>query len=204
METFGESNSYNNYYKSTYSILKLFIDKKIIPNKDLYTVFSENNLTYQDYHVFKIMKKEGLINYDPIKDSYFILGNILNMSEVELNNLCFEIANKMLRETRIYQTSSKNRYSSNEVNDAVAKTLVIGGIIVGSLLFVIGFFVYFFAPIINVFTAGIIMVVGAGLTGICLLVSGVLNGDYKVYIILFLLFLSQICVSSTLLAFLYL
>ena len=204
MERFGGINAYNDYYKSAYSILKLFIDKKIIANKDLYTVFSESNLTYQDYHVFKIMKKEGLINYDPIKESFFILGNILNMTDVELNNLCFEIANKMLKEKETNQSSSKNKSSLNEVNDAVAKTLVIGGIIVGSLLFVIGFFVFMFAPIINAVAAGIIMVVGAGLTGICLLVSRVLNGDYKVYITLFLLFLSQISVSTTLLAILYL
>ena len=203
MERIGGINAYNDYYKSAYSILKLFIDKKIIANKDLYTVFSESNLTYQDYHVFKIMKKEGLINYDPIKDSYFILGNILNMTDVELNNLCFEIANKMLKEQETNQSISKNKSSLNEVNDAVAKTLVIGGIIVGSLLFVIGFFVFMFAPIINAVAAGIIMVVGAGLTGICLLVSRVLNGDYKVYITLFLLFLSQISVSTTLLAILY-
>lgn len=203
MERFGGINAYNDYYKSAYSILKLFIDKKIIANKDLYTVFSESNLTYQDYHVFKIMKKEGLINYDPIKESFFILGNILNMTDVELNNLCFEIANKMLKEKETNQSSSKNKSSLNEANDAVAKTLVIGGIIVGSLLFVIGFFVFMFAPIINAVAAGIIMVVGAGLTGICLLVSSVLNGDYKVYIILFLLFVSQVSVSATLLAILY-
>lgn len=29
METFGKINGYNNYYKSAYSVLKLFIDKKI-------------------------------------------------------------------------------------------------------------------------------------------------------------------------------
>lgn len=203
MERIDGINAYNDYYKSAYSVLKLFIDKKIIANKDLYTVFSESNLTSQDYHVLKIMKKEGLINYDPIKDSFFILGNILNMTDVELNNLCFEIANKMLKEKETNQSSSKNKSSLNEANDAVAKTLVIGGIIVGSLLFVIGFFVFMFAPIINAVAAGIIMVVGAGLTGICLLVSSVLNGDYKVYIILFLLFVSQISVSATLLAILY-
>ena len=204
MERIGGINAYNDYYKSAYSVLKLFIDKKIIANKDLYTVFSESNLTYQDYQVLKIMKKEGLINYDPIKDSFFILGNILNMTDVELNNLCFEIANKMLKEKETKQSSSKNKSSLNEANDAVAKTLVIGGIIIGSLLFVIGFFVFMFAPIINAVAAGIIMVVGAGLTGICLLVSRVLNGDYKVYITLFLLFLSQVSVSTTLLAILYL
>ena len=203
MERIDGINAYNDYYKSAYSVLKLFIDKKIIANKDLYTVFSESNLTSQDYHVLKIMKKEGLINYDPIKDSFFILGNILNMTDVELNNLCFEIANKMLKEKETNQSSSKNKSSLNEANDAVAKTLVIGGIIVGSLLFVIGFFVFMFAPIINAVAAGIIMVVGAGLTGICLLVSSVLNGDYKVYIILFLLFVSQVSVSATLLAILY-
>ena len=201
METFGKINGYNNYYKSAYSVLKLFIDKKNIEKNDLDMIFSENNLTYQDYAAFNFMKKEGLINFNPIKDSYFILDDILNMSDDELNNLCFGVANRMLARTRANQDSIQNKFSFNGVNDVIAKTLVIGGIIVGSLLFVIGFFVYYFAPSTsNMFSAAIVMVVGACLTGICLLISGVLEGEYVVYIILFLLFLSEICVSLTLFA----
>ena len=196
METFGGTYG---YYKSAHSILKLFIDKKIVANKDLFEVFSENNLTYQDKAVFNIMKKEGLINYNPIKDCYFVLDDILAMSDEEINNLCSEIADKTLKEARIRNNSS---FLVNY--DAVAKALVIGGIIVGTLLFIIGFFIYFFAPLYSVFSAAIIMMVGACLTGICSLVSGVLDANYSTYIILFLLFLSLICVSSTLLAALYL
>lgn len=196
METFGGTYG---YYKSAHSILKLFIDKKIVANKDLFEVFSENNLTYQDKAVFNIMKKEGLINYNPIKDCYFVLDDILAMSDEEINNLCSEIADKTLKEARIRNNSS---FLVNY--DAVAKALVIGGIIVGTLLFIIGFFIYFFAPLNNILSAAIIMMVGACLTGICSLVSGVLDANYSTYIILFLLFLSLICVSSTLLAALYL
>lgn len=195
METFGGTHG---YYKSAHSILKLFIDKKIVANKDLFEVFSENNLTYQDKAVFNVMKKEGLINYNPIKDCYFVLDDILAMSDEEINNLCSEIADKMLKEARIRNNSSLL------VNyDAVAKALVIGGITVGALLFIIGFFIYFFAPLYNILSAAIIMMVGACLTGICSLVSGVLDANYSTYFILFLLFLSLICVSSTLLAALY-
>lgn len=201
METFDRTYG---YYKSAHSILKLFIDKKNVANKDLFEVFSENNLTYRDKAVFNIMKKEGLINYNPIKDCYFVLDDILAMSDEEINNLCSEIADKTLKEARINQANSRNNSSLFVNYDAVAIALVIGGIIVGTLLFIIGFFIYFFAPLYSIFSGAIIMMVGACLTGICSLVSGVLDANYSTYIILFLLFLSLICVSSSLLAALYL